>query len=179
MKSPNVLLELSHFETGFYQTRKTLLQPGQYVFTSPENLKGMSVTAIELDCTPKTAFYLSIIIPSVLLFCMLTIILIHYRWHIKYKLLLLYRNYYPFPDIDEDFEILQLQYHAHVAYNETSAVDEAWVMNDLQPNMEEGPDPVKLCIKSRDFIPGHFLLNSIDESIHQVVKQSWYCRRTL
>ena len=68
--------------------------------------------------------------------------------------------------------MLQLQYHAYVAYNETSAVDEAWVMNDLQPNMEEGPDPIKLCIKSRDFIAGHF------PSL-KVLKQSWYCRRTL
>ena len=40
-------------------------------------------------------------------------------------------------------------------------------MDELQPNMEEGPDPIKLCIKSRDFIPGHFLLDSIDESVHQ------------
>ena len=79
----------------------------------------------------------------------------------------MYRNYHPFPDPDEDFEMLQLQYHAYVAYNETSAVDDAWVMNDLQPNMEEGPEPMQLCIKSRNFTPGHFILDSIDQSIHQ------------
>ena len=55
----------------------------------------------------------------------------------------------------------------YVAYNENSAVDDAWVINDLQPNLEEGPEPLKLCIKSRNFTPGHFLLDSIDESIHQ------------
>ena len=91
-------------------------------------------------------------------------ILFRYRWHIKYKLFLLHRIYRPFPDIADDFEMLQLQYHAYVAYNER---DEAWVMNDLQPNMEEGPEPLRLCIKSRDFIPGHFLLDSINESIQQ------------
>ena len=49
--------------------------------------------------------------------------------------------------------MLQLQYHAYIAYNENSE-DDAWVINDLQPNMEEGPEPVKLCIKRRDFVPG-------------------------
>ena len=154
------------FQNWILSDKQTWLQPGQYVCATPENLKGTSVTAIELDCKPKTAFYLSIIIPTVLLFCVVIIILIRYRWHIKYKLFLLYRHYRPFPDIDEDFEMLQLQYHAYVAYNENSAVDEAWVMDELQPNMEQGPDPIKLCIKSRDFIPGRFLLDNIDESIH-------------
>ena len=144
--------------------KQTWLQPGQYVCASPENLKSVSITAIELDCKPKTAVYLSATIPSVLLFCLVIMILFRYRWHIKYKLLLLYRNYRPFPDIADDFEMLQLQYHAYVAYEER---DEAWVLNGLQPNMEEGPEPLQLCIKSRDFIPGHFLLDSIEESIHQ------------
>ena len=60
--------------------------------------------------------------------------------------------------------MLQLQYHAYIAYNENSE-DDTWVLNDLQPNMEQGPEPVKLCIKSRDFIPGHSLIESISENI--------------
>ena len=141
--------------------------PNMYVCATPDNLKGMSITGVDLDCKPKTALYLSITIPSVLFLCIAINFLFRYRWHIKYKLFLLYRNYHPFPDPDEDFEMLQLQYHAYVAYNENSAADEAWVMNDLQPNMEDGPEPMQLCIKSRDFTPGHFLLDSIDQSIHQ------------
>ena len=155
------------FRKWVLSDKQTLLQPGLYVCATPESLKGMSITAIELDCRPKTAFYLSITIPSVLFFCIFIIVLFHYRWHIKYKLFLLYRNYHPFPDPVEDFEMLQLQYHAYVAYNENSAVDDAWVMNELQLNMEEGPEPMQLCIKSRDFTPGHFLLDSIDQSIRQ------------
>ena len=46
------------FRIWILSDKQTLLQPGQYVCASPENQKGMSVTAIELDCTPKTAFYL-------------------------------------------------------------------------------------------------------------------------
>ena len=62
--------------------------------------------------------------------------------------------------------MLQLQYHAYIAYNENSE-DEAWVLNDLQPEMEQGPEPVRLCIKSRDFIPGHSLIESISDNIQQ------------
>ena len=91
-----------------------------------------------------------------------------YRVHTSvYKLFLLYRNYHQFPNNDEDFELLQLRYHAYVAYNENSAEDDAWVMDELQPNMEDGPEKLQLCIKSRDFTPGHFLLDSIDKRIHQ------------
>ena len=155
------------FKNWILSDNQTWLQPGQYVCTTPANLQGTSITSIDLDCRSKTAFYLSVTIPSALMLFIVIIILFRYRWHIKYKLFLLYRNYRPFPDPDEDFEMLQLQYHAYVAYNENSAIDDAWVMNDLQPNMEEGPEQLRLCIKSRDFTPGHFLLDSIDESIHQ------------
>ena len=61
--------------------------------------------------------------------------------------------YHPFPNnIENDFIELNLQYHAYVAYNDESADDTAWVMNALQPNMEEGPEPLQLFIKSRDAI---------------------------
>ena len=53
-----------------------------------------------------------------------------------------------------------LQYHAYVAYNDDARCDEDWVPNDLQPHMEEGPDPCYLCIKSRDFTPGHPLIEN-------------------
>ena len=159
--------EIKTFRNWILSDKQTWLQPGKYVCATPANLKGMGVTSIKLDCTPKTAFYVSITIPLVLLFCVGIIFLIRYRWHIKYKIFLIYRNYRPFPDDNEDFEMLQLQYHAYVAYNENSAVDESWVVDELQPNMEEGPDPMRLCIKSRDFVPGHFLLDSIDKSINE------------
>ena len=154
------------FRDWIISDKKAWLQPGQYECASPNNFKGMSITAIELDCRSKTSFYLSVTIPCFLLFCVLLIILYYYRWHIKYKLFLLYRNYHQFPNNDADFELLQLRYHAYVAYNENSAEDDAWVMNELQPNMEEGPEPLLLCIKSRDFTAG-FLLDNIDNSIRQ------------
>ena len=156
--------KIEPFRKWILSDKKTWLEPGQYVCASP---KLMSITAIKLDCKSKISLYLNVTIPSVLLFCTITMILFRYRRHIKYKLYLLYANNRPVPDIADDFEMFQLQYHAYVAYNENSAEDEAWVMNDLQPNMEEHPEPLQLCIRRRNFIPGHFLLDSIDKSIHQ------------
>ena len=156
--------EIEKFRKWIESDTNTWLQPGEYNCASPESLAGISISEVELDCRSYTAFYIGVSIPFVILFCVLIIFLIRYRWHIKYKLFLLYRNYRPFPEIHEDFEMLQLQYHAYIAYNENSE-DDAWVMNDLQPNMEQGPEPIQLCIKRRDFIPGHSLIESISENI--------------
>ena len=163
--------DIEHFRKWIISDQRTWLQPGIYNCATPKSLKGVSISAIKLDCRSHTAFYLGISIPSAIVFCMIIVCLILYRWHIKYKLFLLYRNYHPFPDINDNFEMLPLglQYHAYIAYNENSD-DDAWVMNDLQPNMEEGPEPVKLCIKRRDFIPGHSLIESISENIRRSCK---------
>ena len=159
--------EIEQFRKWILSDKNTLLQPGQYNCASPERLKGISISDVQLDCRSVTAFYVGVSIPFLILFSVLIIFLFRYRWHIKYRLLLLYRNYRPFPENNEDFEMLQLQFHAYVAYNESSDEDDAWVFGELQPNMEYGPDPVKLCIKRRDFIPGHSLIKSIDENIQQ------------
>ena len=71
---------------------KTWLIPGHYACASPDPLKGKSITAVELDCRSKVPFYLSIGIPCTVFFCMIVVLLIRYRWHIKYRLFLLYRN---------------------------------------------------------------------------------------
>ena len=122
--------KIEQFRIWIESDTNTWLQPGQYSCATPETLARVSISDIELDCRSYTGFYIGVSFPFVILFCMITIFLIRYRWHIKYKLFLLYRNYHPFPDNNEDFEMLQLQYHAYVSYNETSA-DNEWVMNDL------------------------------------------------
>ena len=158
--------KIEKFRKWIVSDTNTWLQPGQYNCASPESLNGISISEVELDCRSFTNLYIEVSIPLIIVFFMMIIFLIRYRWHIKYKLFLLYRHYRPFPENNEDFEMLQLQYHAYIAYNEISE-DDAWVFNDLQPNMEEGPEPAHLCIKSRDFIPGHSLIESISENIQQ------------
>ena len=162
--------DIGPFKKWILSDTSTRLQPGPYVCAGPETFKGVSITAIQLHCRPTTSLslFLGISFAMVIMFCTLLIIIFKYQWHIKYKLFLLYRNYRPFPNnIEGDFIELNLQYHAYVAYNDESAEDTAWVMNDLQPNMEEGPEPLQLFIKSRDAIAGHSIIESIGENIQQ------------
>ena len=144
----------------------------EYRCDLPEELTDLHVTAIELDCKSNIGFYVSVGIPCTLMALVLLTLLIKYRWHIKYRLHLLLRRYRPFPHINGDnIEMLEqngaIRFHAYVAYNDDSRCDEAWVRNDLQPNIEEGPEPFQLCIKSRDFIPGQPLIETISEKIQQ------------
>ena len=156
------------FRKWILSDTNTWLQPGRYACATPETLKGVSITGIELDCRSKTPTILGIGFAIGILFCLLLMTLFKYRWHIKYKLVLIYRKYQPIPDnMEEYFVELDLRHHAYVAYNDESAEDTAWVMDNLQPNMEEGPEPLRLFIKSRDAIPGHSIIESIDENIQQ------------
>ena len=155
------------FRKWILSDTNTRLQLGQYVCATPKTLKGVSITGIELDCRSKTPMYVGTGFATAIVICTLLIILYKYQWHIKYKLFLLYRNYQDIPNnIDEEFIELDLHYHAYVAYNEESAEDTAWVMNNLQPNMEEGPEPLRLFLKGRDFRPGN-LIDMIDENMNK------------
>ena len=159
--------DIEPFREWILSDKNVRLEPGEYICASPGSLTEYSITAIDLDCGSHLSFYLSISIPFVLLLCMICYLLVRYRWHIKYKLVLLYRYCCPFPYDNIDIEMEQLQYHAYVAYNEESAFDDTWVTNDLLPNMEEGPEPLRLCIKNRDFVPGHSITDSTNDDIHQ------------
>ena len=152
-------------DTAVYLSRAT------YAGATPTDLEGQSITAIELDCGSKIGFYISIIMPCALVTLVLIGLLYKFRWYVKYKLHLLLRNYRQFPDLEEEFEMIEgngpIQYHAYVAYNDDSRRDRAWVLDILQPNIEEGPEPFKLCIKGRDFIGGQPLFETIPERVEQ------------
>ena len=158
--------DLERFIKWILSDTSTYLLPGQYLCASPESVEGKSITEIELDCRSPMALYLSISIPSTILLVSVIILLFRYQWHIKYKIFLLYRHYHALPENNNDLEMRDFHYQAYVSYDENSAKDDAWVMNELQPNMERDPEPLLLCIKRRDFTPGNFLLDSINESIN-------------
>ena len=124
--------------------KTTWLLPGKSKITG----RNEYITAVKLDCRSYIVFYCGVSIPSALVLCIGINVLHQYRWHIN-------KNYYPFLyNNEEDFEMLQLQYHAYVFFNDESKIDVDWVMNYLQLNMEEDPDPQRLFIKSTDFRPG-------------------------
>ena len=146
-----------------------------YAYAIPKDLEGQGITASELDCESKIGFYVSIITPCVIMALAFIALLCKYRWHIKYKLHLLLRNYRPVPDLEEKFEMIDegngsIQYHAYVADNDDSRRQD-WVLDNLQPNIEDGPEPFQLCIKCRDFMSsfmgGRPLIEMIGEKIDQ------------
>ena len=161
--------DIEQFRKWIISDTTVLLAGARYACATPKDLEGQSITAVDLDCSSKVGFYIIVSIPCVLMTLVLVALLCKYRWHIKYKLHLLLRRYRPFPDVDEEFEMIDangaIRYHAYVAYNDESRRDEAWVLDDLQPNIEGGPEPFQLCIKSRDFIPGRSLFELISDRI--------------
>ena len=78
------------------------------------------------------------------------------------------RKYRPLEnDEDEDVNLNRPKYDCFISYAHDSQSDLDWVLNDLRSNLEEGPEPFRLCIgHARDFIPGTPLLEAITGAIH-------------
>ena len=102
----------------------------------------------------------------------MTILAWRYRWYLRYWLFLLCNCHrMRYDDIEQennDFEMVEMKYDAFVSYAHQSDNDLEWVLNEMIPNLEEGPKPLKLCIgQARDFLGGTSLFDSITDAIHQ------------
>ena len=152
-----------------------------YQCETPSVVAGLSIAAVELDCRSYFTVYLSTGISTSVLVFIAIAVSFHYRWHIKYRLFLLFRRlcYHQQGDRGNDqnnqAEEIELnpyhgpihyrRYDAYVAYHRA---EEAWINEELIPNIEEGPEPFQLCIKERgDIPPGRFILNAIADSIQR------------
>ena len=139
-----------------------------YKCSSPDSQKGFSITQVILDCKiPIWKYALSGATCAIVL--LITIILmVHYRWHIKYRFFLLLNRRRPQQHflldnincIDDD-ETGILQYDAYVPYH---IDDEDWVDEVLLPNIEEGEEPFRLCLRRRDIRAGRPIFNEL--SLH-------------
>ena len=163
------------FQKWILSDKQVLLRPNlMYKCLRPGELSGRSVTEINLDCASHLFMYLGIGISSGLLVFLSAAVAIRYRWHIRYRLFLMFhrrRKYEPLEEYDDnanDMDLLLLpRYDAFVSYAHDSDPDLNWVLNDLRLNLEEGAEPFRLCIgHARDFIPGTPLLEAITEAIH-------------
>ena len=132
-----------------------------YKCSSPDGRLGISVTEIDLDCKSPLLKIISVSITCVTCLLVIVGIIIRYRWHIQYTLFLLfnrraYQNYLVNEDnnndnYDEDDEQGMPLHDAYVTYH---IQDEDWVDGELLPNVEEGEEPFKLCLKTRDIRAG-------------------------
>ena len=137
-----------------------------YQCDNPKKFKGLSISYVELDCQSYVLYYIGIGVPSLVVCFILIGLVVHYRWHLKYGLFLLChrrQQYHPHEDIGQH----RIRYDAFVSYAHDSDRDLDFVINDLRMNIENGKEPLRLCIgHARDFIPGTPLLESITEAIH-------------
>ena len=163
---------IKSFQDWILVDRKVYLEPSVYRCDAPKQFKDLSLTQVKLDCESYFGLYMGIAAFCGLLVIFMIILAWRYRWHLRYRLFLL-RNWHRmhYEDTDRgvnDFEMVNLQYDAFVSYAHQSDNDLEWVLNEMRPNLEEGPEPVRLCIgQARDFIPGTNLFDSITDAIHQ------------
>ena len=151
------------------------LEPNLYRCDGPIEYKDISVTQVKLDCRSYFRVHVSIAVTCGLIVFLMTLLTWRFRWHLRYRLFLLCNwHRVRYDDInreDNDFEMVEMQYDVFVSYAHESDNDLEWVLNEMRPNLEEGPEPIRLCIgHARDFIPGTNLYESISEAIHQTRK---------
>ena len=164
--------DLRSFQKWILTDRLVYLEPSLYRCDSPKQYKDLSLTQVNLDCRSYFGLYMGIAAPCGVLVALMTILAWRYRWHLRYRVFLL-RNWHRirYRDIEQEnneFEMVEMQYDAFVSYAHQSDNDLEWVLNEMRPNLEEGPKPIKLCIgQARDFIPGTNLFDSITDAIHQ------------
>ena len=165
------------FQTWMKKDNITWLVPNDmYICASPDEMKGVQIIDMNLNCELQLELYLSIAVVCVLFATLAVTLSIKYRWHIKYKLFLVFnyrriKNYVEIEEepadenMNEQEDLIHPKYDAYIAYADDSPQDELWVLNNLRKNLEEGPHPFQLCIKARDFIPGGCIVETMSESI--------------
>ena len=142
----------------------------RYKCVEPQSRKGLSITEIDLDCEVPLLMYISVGVTSLVVTIIVAILVIRYRWHIQYRLFLLfnrraYQNHLiGDDDADDDFEDQDgvPRYDAYVIYHNQ---DEDWVDEQLVANIEEDDnEPFRLCLKNRDIRAGRLIFNEL--SLH-------------
>ena len=160
------------FQDWILADKQIYLEPNMYRCEGPNEYKDISLTQINLDCRSYFGLHMGLAAFGVLLTVFMTISAWRYRWHLRYRIFLLCNwHRVRYDDVereDNDFEMVEVQYDAFVSYAHESDNDLEWVLNEMRPNLEEGPEPIRLCIgHARDFVPGTNLFDSITEAIHQ------------
>ncbi|XP_072021444.1 uncharacterized protein [Amphiura filiformis] len=146
--------------------------PSMYQCASPNSTKGRSITDVNLDCASHIALYVSTVLGSSTFIAILALLCRRYRWKIRYRWFMLwrYRRYRHYLDNGEDDINIgddeEVRYDAYISYCEDNCRDEGWVANNLRINLEDDADnPLNLCIKARDLIPGDCKCDAIAENI--------------
>ena len=141
-----------------------------YRCVSPDSTRGLSITEVDLDCELPVLMYSLVSITFGILSFVISFLVVWYRWHIQYRLFLLFhrrrnfQNNLAIGDDDDDAGDGNPRYDAYVTYHQQ---DEDWVGDELEANIEGGEEPFRLCIKNRDIRAGRLIFNAISQSIQR------------
>ncbi|XP_066287681.1 toll-like receptor 13 [Branchiostoma lanceolatum] len=142
---------------------KSLVLKNSYTCFAPGELKNVPLLDLELDCDFHTAYYMCIVM-STLVFLYTTMAFLIGRYHPYLQYCFLYlrgkaRGYQALPRRNR-----HIVYDAFVSYNCESL---RWVQNQLIPNLEDRRPHYRLCIADRDFLAGRDIVDNIVEGIQQ------------
>ena len=158
------------FQKWFQANKNVTLVPGsQYKCKTPDSFVGDSIMEVQLDCESHMVFDIATSIACGMLTLICVILVVKYRWRIRYRLFLLFtwQRKYQTPSSEDEVLLNSDRFDAFISYAHENERDLSWVVNDLRKNIEDGPEPFRLCIgHARDFIPGAPLLEAITEAIH-------------
>ena len=165
------------FQDWIFNDTKVFLKfyPGFYDCAVPKEWKGVVITAVPLDCNSRLGTYLSIGVVIFIFCCFFIFMMFKCRWHISYKLFLLFKRSKQDSYIDDETLVEScsnsitssgndLYFDAYIA---CSKHDEDWVFNELRPQLEDTENPVKLFIGARDFPLGQCILDCIVDGIQK------------
>ena len=159
--------EVQSLQSFVLSDKITYIDP--YLPVMCESVYGRKIgfNEFDLDCSRHLEIYVSVGVASLVFICIIIgvgTLTYKYRWLIRYKLfvLLYQRRYRRYIDNDDDADIINVdeehnvdgeelamrrRYNAYVAYHPDN---EDWVDEQLIPNLEEGPEQFRLCLKARD-----------------------------
>ena len=139
-----------------------------YTCVEPQTFEGFSITEMDLNCDVPLLMYILVSVACGLVVIIAAYLCIRYRWHIQYKLFLLfnkrpYQNNIGEDNLDDDFEDEDgaPRYDAYVIYHNQ---DEDWVDEQLANIEDDHEEPFKLCLKNRDIRAGRLIFNEL--SLH-------------
>ena len=147
-----------------------------YCCALPDSTKGLSVTEVPLDCESRMWLYITISVSCAAVLIVISIFAARYRWHIQYRLFLLFNRKRDYQDhrlinnddvdanMNDDDEDGLPRYDAYVSYHRE---DEDWVDAELLANIEEGEEPFRLCLRTRDIRAGRLIFNELSLRIRR------------
>ena len=139
-----------------------------YRCSYPDSQRELSITEVALDCDSPVVMYIAVSITCFIVLVISTFLVVWYRWHIQYRLFLLFHRRKIFQnnlvDDENEDEDGPPRYDAYVTYHQQ---DEDWVGDELEANIEGGEEPFRLCIKNRDIRAGRLIFNAISQCIQR------------